>query len=134
MNIVCSVSVNTIVFTPPSKVYNSIISSITKVATARLYLVVNILQDAILNSFHVPFWATTLIILVMILLYTFEGGVKTIVWTDTLQTSCMLLGLVICVFYILNNLHLGFGDSLQAMHDKGYSKIFFTNKLLFLFN
>jgi Na+/proline symporter len=104
-------------------------------ATARLYLVVNILQDAILNSFHVPFWATTLIILAMILLYTYEGGVKTIVWTDTLQTTCMLLGLVICVFYILSQLHMGFGDSLQAMGEKGYSKIFFTDpnsKLFFL--
>ena len=96
-------------------------------ATARLYLVVNILQDAILNSFHVPFWATTLIILAMILLYTYEGGVKTIVYTDTLQTTCMLLGLVICVIYILNTLHLGLGDSLQAMQEKGYAKIFFTN-------
>ncbi len=104
-------------------------------ATARLYLVVNILQEAILDSFHIPFWATTLIILVMILLYTYEGGVKTIVWTDTLQTTCMLLGLVICVIYILNNLHLGFGDSLQLMHEKGYSKIFFTDpnsKMFFL--
>ena len=104
-------------------------------ATARLYLVVNILQDAILNSFHIPFWMTTVIILVMILLYTYEGGVKTIVYTDTLQTTCMLAGLVICVIYILNTLHLGLGDSLQSMHEKGYSKIFFTNpdsKLFFV--
>ncbi|MBL7759658.1 MAG: sodium:solute symporter [Sediminibacterium sp.] len=96
-------------------------------ATARLYLVVNILQEAILNSFNIPFWATTLIILVMILLYTFEGGVKTIVYTDTLQTSCMLAGLVICVFYILNQMNMGFGESLQVMSEKGYSKIFFTD-------
>jgi SSS family transporter len=96
-------------------------------ATARLYLVVNILQDAILNSFGIPFWATTLIILGMILLYTYEGGVKTIVWTDTLQTSCMLLGLIICVVYILSNLHIGFAGSIEAMQAKGYSKIFFTD-------
>lgn len=104
-------------------------------ATARLYLVVNILQEAILNSFHVPFWATTLIILVMILLYTYEGGVKTIVWTDTLQTTCMLLGLIICVVYILSNMNMGFTESLQAMGEKGYSKIFFTDpnsKLFFV--
>ncbi len=104
-------------------------------ATARLYLVVNILQDAILNSFHVPFWLTTLIILAMILLYTYEGGVKTIVWTDTLQTTCMLLGLVICVIYILNNMHMGLGESIRAMGEKGYSKIFFTDpnsKLFFV--
>lgn len=104
-------------------------------ATARLYLVVNILQDAILNSFNIPFWLTTLIILAMILLYTYEGGVKTIVWTDTLQTTCMLLGLIICVIYILSNMHMSLGESLQAMGEKGYSKIFFTDpnsKLFFL--
>jgi len=104
-------------------------------ATARLYLVVNILQEAILSSFGVPFWVTTLVILVMILLYTYEGGVKTIVWTDTLQTTCMLAGLIICVIYILNNLHIGFGESLAAMGEKGYSKIFFTDpgsKLFFV--
>ncbi len=104
-------------------------------ATARLYLVVNILQDAILQNFNIPFWATTLIILLMILLYTYEGGVKTIVWTDTLQTTCMLAGLIICVFYIMNNMHMSFADSWQAMRDKGYSKIFFTDpnsKLFFV--
>lgn len=104
-------------------------------ATARLYLVVNILQEAILNSFGIPFWATTLIILAMILLYTFEGGVKTIVWTDTLQTSCMLLGLIICVVYILSSLNIGFVGSLDAMSQKGYATIFNTNpdsKLFFV--
>jgi Na+/proline symporter len=96
-------------------------------ATARLYLVVNILQDAILSSFHVPFWLTTLIILLMILLYTYEGGVKTIVWTDTLQTTCMLGGMVICVIFILNHLNLNLAGALEAMKAKGYSKIFFTD-------
>ncbi|HVY74104.1 MAG TPA: sodium:solute symporter [Puia sp.] len=104
-------------------------------ATARLYLVVNILQDAILSSFHVPFWLTTLIILLMILLYTYEGGVKTIVWTDTLQTTCMLGGLVVCVIYILHHLNLSLPAAMDAMHAKGYSKIFFTDpsdKLFFV--
>jgi Na+/proline symporter len=93
-------------------------------ATARLYLVVAILQDTILSSFGIPFWVTTLIILLMILLYTFEGGVKTIVWTDTLQTTCMLLGLVICVFYILQSLNMGFGEGVQALSEAGYTKMF----------
>jgi Na+/proline symporter len=96
-------------------------------ATARLYLVVKILQDAILANFGIPFWLTTVIILVMILLYTYEGGVKTIVWTDTLQTTCMLAGLVICVIYILKTMDISLGQSLQAMGEKGYSKIFFSD-------
>ena len=104
-------------------------------ATARLYLVVKILQDAILTSFGVPFWVTTLIILVMILLYTFEGGVKTIVWTDMLQTTGMLIGLIVCIVYILSTMNMSFGSGLSAMVDKGYTKVFFTDptsKLFFL--
>ncbi|NLR69068.1 sodium:solute symporter [Chitinophaga varians] len=93
-------------------------------ATARLYLVVRILQDAILSSFGVPFWLTTLIILFMILVYTYEGGVKTIVYTDTLQTTCMLAGLIICVFYILHAMHMDMGQSISAMQEKGLTRIF----------
>ncbi len=96
-------------------------------ATARLYLVVNILQISILDSLGVPFLITTLVILAMIILYTYEGGVKTIVWTDTLQTSCMLLGLVICIGYIMNHLGLGVGESLAAMQQRGYTEIFSTD-------
>ena len=104
-------------------------------ATARLYLVVKILQDAILSGFGVPFWVTTLIILAMILIYTYEGGVKTIVFTDTLQTSFMLIGLIVCVVYILQAMDMSFGTALTAMGEKGYSKMFFTDphsKLFFL--
>ena len=96
-------------------------------ATARLFLVVKILQDAILESFGVPFWVTTLVILIMILLYTYEGGVKTIVWTDTLQTTCMLGGLVICVIYILNNLQLDLFSGFQQMEQAGLTQVFKTD-------
>ncbi len=61
-------------------------------ATARLYLVINVLHVFILKDMGIPFAVTTFVILLMILLYTFEGGVKTIVYTDTLQTTFMLLG------------------------------------------
>lgn len=93
-------------------------------ATLRLYLVINVLQLFILDHIGIPFEVTSVIILVMILLYTFKGGVKTIVWTDTLQTLFMLLALVVCVMYILNDLNLGVGAALEAMSDKGYTNIF----------
>ncbi|MBS1571175.1 MAG: sodium:solute symporter [Bacteroidetes bacterium] len=96
-------------------------------ATARLYLVVNILQISILDSLGVPFFVTALVILIMIILYTYEGGVKTIVWTDTLQTSCMLLGLVICIFYMLNHLGLNVSESFVAMSEKGFTKVFVSD-------
>lgn len=96
-------------------------------ATARLFLVVNILQIFILNNMGVPFWLTTLIILVLILLYTFEGGVKTIVYTDTLQTTFMLLGLIVCIIALLSKMDIGFWDSFKEMGTAGYTKIFNTD-------
>ena len=88
-------------------------------STARLYLVVNILQAVILDSLGVPFWLTTVVILAMILLYTYQGGVKTIVWTDTLQTTCMLVGLLACIGFLLSQLNMSVGESLAQMHTHG---------------
>jgi len=96
-------------------------------ATARLYLVINVMQLFILDRLGIPFFITALVILVMILLYTFEGGVKTIVYTDTLQTSFMLLGLVVCVIYIMQNLGFGFSGAMQALAEKGYSTVVNTD-------
>jgi Na+/proline symporter len=92
-------------------------------ASARLYLVVNILQLTILDSMGVPFWLTTVVILAMILLYTYEGGVKTIVWTDTLQTTGMVLGLVICAGWLLHAMDLGPLDSLARMRAHGLTRV-----------
>lgn len=96
-------------------------------ATARLYLVINILQFFILDKMGVPFVVTTALILLMILLYTFEGGVKTIVYTDTLQTSLMVLGLIVCVVYILHHLNLSGGEALSKMREVGYLSVFNTD-------
>ncbi len=96
-------------------------------ATARLYLVINVLHIFILKDLGIPFGLTTFVILLMILLYTFEGGVKTIVYTDTLQTTFMLLGLVVCTLYILHNLHLSIGGALQSLGDQGFTKVFNTD-------
>jgi len=93
-------------------------------ATARLYLVVNILQLFILNNMGIPFWVTAFVILLLILLYTFEGGVKTIVYTDTLQTTFMLLGLVICIIAIQQQFGEGFAASLGKMQDQQLTRVF----------
>ncbi len=93
-------------------------------ATARLYLVINILQLFILDKLGIPFIVTTLVILVMILLYTFEGGVKTIIYTDTLQTSGMLIGLIVCIIVIIRALGTDFSGALSLLSDKGYTQIF----------
>ena len=93
-------------------------------ATARLYLVINILQIFILDRLGVPFIVTSLVILLMILLYTFEGGVKTIIYTDTLQTTGMLAGLVVCIIVIIKALGTDFSGAMSMMSDKGYTRMF----------
>lgn len=95
-------------------------------ATARLYLVINVLQIFILKDMGVPFGVTTFVILLMILLYTFEGGVKTIVFTDTLQTTFMLIGLVACIVYIINNLDIS-SPVFSELADRGMTRIFNTD-------
>ena len=93
-------------------------------ATARLYLVINVLQIFILDNMGVPFWLTTMLVLLMILLYTYEGGVKTIVFTDMLQTVFMLIALVVCIIYVMKHLDISFVQTIDQLNLKGYTKIF----------
>lgn len=96
-------------------------------ATARLYLVINVLQIFILDNMGVPFWVTTTVILLMIILYTFKGGVKTIVFTDTLQTSFILIGLIVCLMYIMNSLNLTFSQTWAELKSHDYLRMFNTD-------
>jgi Na+/proline symporter len=96
-------------------------------ATARLYLVINVLQLFLLDELGVSFHMTAIFILGMILVYTLQGGVKTIVWTDTLQTFFMLSGLIICIIMILQHLNISFGESLVLMDQKNYLRVFNTD-------
>ena len=96
-------------------------------ATARMFLVINILQIFILDAMGVPFILTAFIMLLLILLYTFEGGVKTIVYTDTLQTTFMLGGLIICIIALMNKMDFSISDTFRAMSAQGYTRIFNTD-------
>lgn len=93
-------------------------------ATARLYLVISILQIFIFDKLNIPFELTAIVILALILLYTFEGGVKTIIYTDTLQTAGMLTGLIVCILFIVKSMGLDMSGVLQQMQAKDYTRIF----------
>jgi Na+/proline symporter len=95
-------------------------------ATLRLYLVINVLQIFVLDALGIPFAVSAAVILLMILLYTFEGGVKTIVWTDTLQTFGMLMALIVCIFYIMNNLDLSLSQTFSQLNAMHLTQIFTT--------
>ncbi|MFA5620624.1 MAG: sodium:solute symporter [Weeksellaceae bacterium] len=93
-------------------------------ATARLFLVINVLQIFLLDALGVPFWVTTIVILLMIVLYTYEGGVKTIVVTDTLQTTFMLLSLLICIVFVLFKLDMSFSQGYAKIAEYNYTHFF----------
>jgi Na+/proline symporter len=93
-------------------------------ASFRLYIVVNVLQLFVFDAWGVPFWVTVLAFIVMILAYTFKGGVRTIVWTDSLQTTFMLLSLVLSVVLISRELHLDFSSLVLVVKNSNLSNIF----------
>ena len=94
-------------------------------ASFRLYLVAGVLQQAFFNQFNIPFGVTVLITIVLIWLYTFRGGMKTIVYTDTLQTLFMLLAVVVTVIAIGNSLGLPLSGLVGAVQDSNYAQVFF---------
>lgn len=94
-------------------------------ASFRLFLAAGVLQIAVFNAWEVPFWVTVTITILLIWLYTYKGGIKTIVWTDTLQTTFMVAAVVISIYLIKDNLNLSFGGMVDSIETSGYSKIFF---------
>jgi solute:Na+ symporter, SSS family len=96
-------------------------------ASFRMYLVVNVLQIFVFDAWNVPFGVVVFIFIALIILYTFKGGVKTIIWTDTLQTTFMLAGAVISIVLISKELGLGLTDILSKATEQNYTKMIFTD-------
>jgi len=93
-------------------------------SAARLYLAVNVLQIAIFEPIGVPFVLTVFISIALIWLYTHRGGVKTIIWTDTLQTLFLLVALFITIVLVGQQMHMGIGDMIQTIDKSPYSHMF----------
>ncbi len=94
-------------------------------ASFRLYLVTMVLHDFIFSHYGIPFWLTTLISLLLIWSYTVKGGIKTIIWTDTLQTFFMIAAILIALFTISSALNLDFSGVVTTITNHDYSKVFF---------
>ncbi|MEN1785966.1 MAG: sodium:solute symporter, partial [Bacteroidota bacterium] len=99
-------------------------------AAFRLFLVALVLQRFVFNDFGVPFEVTVFISIALIWVYTFKGGIKTIVWTDTLQTFFMILAVVLAIVLILKELNWTVGTFLASDELKAYSQFLFTDSLL----
>lgn len=85
----------------------------------RMYLVIFVLQIFVFDGWHIPIWLTSIVMIAIILLYTFRGGLKTVVWTDLLQTTFLLGALVITIIVIMKNMGGSFSDVWQAMSTAG---------------
>lgn len=94
-------------------------------ASFRLFLVAGVLQLAFFNAFGVPFEVTVFITILLIWCYTFRGGIKTIVWTDTLQTLFMLASVGVTIAVIVNRLDLSHQGVAQVINDSDLSTVFF---------
>lgn len=90
----------------------------------RMYLVVFVLYEFVFKGWGIPFWVPAVIFICIIFLYTFKGGIKTVVWTDTLQTTFLLLAVILTFVAISKNLNLSFGEIMKSASDKGYTKVF----------
>ncbi|MBE7648136.1 sodium:solute symporter [Tenacibaculum finnmarkense] len=96
-------------------------------AAFRLFLVANVLQLILFDAYGIPFWLTVTITILLIWLYTFKAGIKTIVWTDTLQTLFMLISVGICIIMIKDSLQI---DSLFSYISESKSaKMFFFDDI-----
>ncbi len=93
----------------------------------RMYLVVFVLYEFVFKEWGVPFFVPAVIFIVLILAYTLRGGIKTIVWTDTLQTTFLLLAAISTVVYIFRDLDISLSDLMSFSNEKGYSKVFETD-------
>ena len=94
-------------------------------AAARLYLAASVFQTFVFDPLGVPFWLTVTVILVLILTYTWKGGIKTLVWTDSLQSGFLVLGVVLSVALLARSLDLGPMDLVRRITGSPMSQVFF---------
>ncbi|MDR3140943.1 MAG: sodium:solute symporter [Tannerellaceae bacterium] len=93
-------------------------------AAARLYLVTLILQTYVFGAWNIPFWVTTVLSIALVWLYTFRSGVKTIIWTDTLQAICLIAMLVVIIWQVKGAMGLSFNGMVQTLADSPHFRIF----------
>ncbi|MCX2838554.1 sodium:solute symporter [Salinimicrobium profundisediminis] len=96
-------------------------------ASFRLFLAALVLQIAFFDAFGIPFYVTVFVTITLIWLYTFRGGIKTIVWTDTLQTTFLLLAVLISIYMIMDQMNLGPARVIDVVSNSDMSTIFDWN-------
>ena len=98
-------------------------------AAVRLYLVCLTLQLLVFEPFHMPFIMNVILTVALVWLYTFRGGVKSLIWTDSLKTFCLIVSVVLCIYYIATDLKLSFTDMFSTVSDSVLSHMFFFDNV-----
>lgn len=94
-------------------------------AAVRLFLVCLTLQLLVFEPFKLPFLLNVIITVALVWLYTFRGGVKSLIWTDSLKTFCLVVSVVLCIYYIASDLRLDFAGMVTTISDSDLSRMFF---------
>lgn len=94
-------------------------------ASVRLFLVCLTLQLLVFEPYHLPFILNVIITVAIVWLYTFKGGVKSLIWTDTLKTTCLVVSVALCIHFIASRLNLGTIDTIRTINDNDFSRMFF---------
>ncbi|MDF9831056.1 sodium:solute symporter [Parabacteroides sp. PF5-6] len=93
-------------------------------AAARLYLVVLILQTYVFSAWNIPFWVTVLLCIALIWLYTYRSGIKTIIWTDTIQAVCLVAMLLVIIWQVKERMGLDFAGLVETVANSPHARIF----------
>lgn len=95
-------------------------------ASLRMYLVISVLQLFVFDEWNIPFWVNVMIFIILIIIYTLKGGIRTIIWTDTLQTTFMILAVILSVIYISKDLDISLSGLFAQVKSSPASKMFIT--------
>lgn len=94
-------------------------------AALRVYVVCAVLQLLVFDRYGLPFWFNALITMAFVWLYTQQGGVKSLIWTDSLKTFCLVASLVLSIVFIMRGLDFSFSDTVREVSSSPMSRIFF---------
>ena len=94
-------------------------------AAVRFFVVCAVLQLLVFSPLHIPFEFNVIVTIALIWLYTMQGGVKTVIWTDTLKSFCLIMSVVLCIYFVATNLGFSFGDMASAIAHHPTSRLFF---------
>ena len=114
-------------FGPNSQKIGSVFFLLSRMlgAAARLFLAASVFQLFVFDQWKIPFWLTVSVTIALILLYTYRGGIKTLVWTDTFQSTFLLLGVILSIVAIARSLDLNFSDLIATVKNSEMSQTFF---------